>query len=58
MSHSVGTTCGIATQLMMDGHSALSKPGVLAPYNFEICDPIRAEVEKEGIKMVDAIVKG
>ncbi|KAI9717763.1 MAG: hypothetical protein M1812_004492 [Candelaria pacifica] len=58
MSNSVGTTCGIATQLMMDGHPALSKPGVLAPYSVEMCDPIRALLEKEGIKMVDATVKG
>ncbi|KAI9700668.1 MAG: hypothetical protein M1836_002037 [Candelina mexicana] len=58
MSHAVGTTCGIATQLMMDGHPALSKPGVLAPYEGEMCNPIRALVEKEGIKMIEATVKG
>ncbi|KAI9778826.1 MAG: hypothetical protein M1835_004837, partial [Candelina submexicana] len=58
MSHAVGTTCGIAAQLMMDGHPALSKPGVLAPYKGEMCNPIRALVENEGIKMIEATVKG
>ncbi|KAL9126860.1 MAG: hypothetical protein Q9217_004156 [Psora testacea] len=57
MALSVGVTCGIATQLMMDGHPALSKPGVLAPYKKEMCDPIRALVEKEGVKMVEATAK-
>lgn len=57
MSLSVGTTCGIATQLLLDGHHpALNKPGVLAPYTKEICDPIRALLEKEGVNMIDAIV--
>jgi saccharopine dehydrogenase (NADP+, L-glutamate forming) len=32
MARSVGVTCGIATQLLLDGHPALCKPGVLAPY--------------------------
>lgn len=50
----VGATCGIATQLLLDGHSALSKTGVLAPYEKAICDPLRILVEKEGVKMVEA----
>jgi saccharopine dehydrogenase (NADP+, L-glutamate forming) len=53
MALSVGVTCGIASQLLLDGHPALKKPGVLAPYKKEICDPIRALVEKEGVKMVE-----
>jgi len=55
MALALGVTCGIATQLLLDGHLALSKPGVLAPYTKEICDPIRALVEKEGVKMVEQI---
>lgn len=55
MALALGVTCGIATQLLLDGHPALSKPGVLAPYTKEICDPIRALVEKEGVKMVEQI---
>ncbi|KAF2853636.1 saccharopine dehydrogenase [Plenodomus tracheiphilus IPT5] len=49
----VGVTCGIATQLLMDGHEALRQPGVFAPYAEETCDPIRRLVEKEGIIMVE-----
>ncbi|EHK99711.1 putative Saccharopine dehydrogenase [Glarea lozoyensis 74030] len=53
MSLSVGVTCGIATQLLLDGHPALNVPGVLAPYTKEICDPIRDLLEQEGVKMVE-----
>ncbi len=53
MALSVGVTCGIATQLLLDNHPALRKPGVLAPYTTEICNPIRELVEKEGINMVE-----
>lgn len=56
MAKSVGVTCGIATQLLLDGHHAFNTPGVLAPYKKEICDPIRELVEKEGIKMVEKLV--
>ncbi|KAJ9607482.1 hypothetical protein H2200_007560 [Cladophialophora chaetospira] len=57
MALSVGVTCGIATQLLLDGHPALSKPGVLAPYHKDICDPIRALVEREGINVVEKVVR-
>jgi saccharopine dehydrogenase (NADP+, L-glutamate forming) len=57
MALSVGVTCGIATQLLMDNHPALRKPGVLAPYTKEICDPIRELVKKEGIVMVEQKVE-
>lgn len=56
MAKSVGVTCGIATQLLLDGLPALNKPGVLAPYTKEICDPIRVKLEEEGIKMVERMV--
>ncbi|KAL1660891.1 Saccharopine dehydrogenase-domain-containing protein [Schizophyllum commune] len=51
MSFLVGTPCGVAAQLMLDG--AISKPRILAPYTPDICDPIRALVEQEGIGMVE-----
>ena len=57
MSLAVGVTCGIATQMLLDGHPALTKPGVLAPYAKEICDPIRALVENEGVKMLEQTAK-
>jgi saccharopine dehydrogenase (NADP+, L-glutamate forming) len=56
MAFSVGITCGIAAQLLAKGHSAFSTPGVLAPYKKDICDPIREEVEREGIKMVEKVL--
>lgn len=56
MSRSVGVTCGIAAQLLLDGHPALNTPGVLAPYKKEICDPIREKLELEGIVMVENIL--
>ncbi|MCJ1268275.1 hypothetical protein MMC22_008162 [Lobaria immixta] len=36
MSKSVGVTCGIAAQLLLDGHPALSTPGIITPYKKEI----------------------
>ena len=56
MQFSVGVTCGIATQLLLDSHPAFSALGVLAPYEEAICDPLRDLLEKEGIKMVEATV--
>ena len=56
MQFSVGVTCGVATQLLLDGHPAFSAPGVLAPYEKAICDPIRVLVEKEGVRMVEATI--
>lgn len=53
MSLSVGITCGIATQLLLDEHPALNTPGVHAPYTKEICEPIREMIEQEGIKVVE-----
>ena len=56
MSKSVGVTCGIATQLLLDGHPAFTTSGILTPYEKEICDPIRELLEREGITMVEKIV--
>jgi spermidine synthase len=50
----VGVPCGIAVQLILDGK--ITKKGVLAPYTLDIVAPLLAEVEKEGISMVDQIV--
>lgn len=55
MSRSVGVTCGIATQMLLDGHQAIAKPGIVAPYTKEICDPLREAAEGEGIKLVEKI---
>ncbi len=57
MSKAVGITCGIATQMLLDGFTPLNQPGVLAPYTKEICDPLRVKLEAEGIKLVDEALK-
>lgn len=53
MARTVGVTCGIATQLLLESEPALNMPGVLAPYTSGICDPIRKILEKEGISMIE-----
>ncbi len=53
MSKSVGVTCGVSTQLLLDRHLAFNKLGLLAPYIPEMCTPIRELIEKEGITMVE-----
>jgi spermidine synthase len=50
----VGVPCGIAVQLILDGK--ITKKGVLAPYSLDIVEPLLAEVEKEGISMVDRTI--
>lgn len=55
MSKSVGVTYGIAAQLLLDGYPALNTHGVLAPYENEICDPIREKVELEGTVMAENV---
>ena len=57
MAEAVGVTCGIAAQLLLDGHEALSVPDVLAFYKKEICDPIREHLEREGIDMAEKLVQ-
>lgn len=56
MALSVGVTCSIATQLLLDDHPAVNKPGVHAPYTEDMCDAIRSLLEKEGVKMVEEIL--
>ncbi|KAH8719538.1 hypothetical protein GQ44DRAFT_751600 [Phaeosphaeriaceae sp. PMI808] len=36
MALSVGVTCGIATQLLLDGRPAVRRPGALAPYTKDL----------------------
>jgi saccharopine dehydrogenase (NADP+, L-glutamate forming) len=56
MAKSVGVTCGIASQLVLEKHPGFSNPGVFAPYSKDICDPIRERLEREGIKMVERVL--
>jgi saccharopine dehydrogenase (NADP+, L-glutamate forming) len=57
MAWSVGMTCGIATQLVLDGHPDVKKPGVWAPYSKEMGDAIREVLEKEGLRVVEVKVE-
>lgn len=54
MALTVGLPCGIAAQLVLDG--VLKTPGVHAPYNKEICDPIRTVLESEGLGLVEKVL--
>jgi spermidine synthase len=54
MALTVGLPCGIATQLVLDGK--INTPGVLVPYTKEICDPIRAVLESEGLGLVERVL--
>jgi len=54
MALTVGIPCGIATQLVLDG--IISTPGILVPYTKEICNPIREQLEREGITMVERVL--
>jgi hypothetical protein len=54
MALTVGVPCGIATQLVLDG--IISTPGILVPYTKEICDPLREQLEREGIAMVERVL--
>ncbi|CAG8460029.1 9514_t:CDS:10 [Diversispora eburnea] len=51
MATTVGTPCGIAAQLILDG--IINEKGVLAPYTPEINNPIIKALEKEGIKVIE-----
>lgn len=52
MSKSVGITCGIGTQLLLDDHPAVKRSGVAAPYDKIPCDALRKRFELEGIILV------
>lgn len=56
MSKSVGVTCGIATQMLLDRHPAIDHPGIVVPYTQELCDAIRLRVEAEGIRLVERVL--
>jgi hypothetical protein len=53
MALSVGVTCDIETQLLIDKHPDVRKPGIWAPYEKETYNAIRELVEKEGVKIVE-----
>ncbi|AEO67542.1 uncharacterized protein THITE_2050253 [Thermothielavioides terrestris NRRL 8126] len=56
MARSVGATCGVAAQLVLDRHPAFTEPGVHAPYTREMCEPIREGVAREGVVLVEKVL--
>ncbi|KAF9476388.1 spermidine synthase [Pholiota conissans] len=54
MAMNVGVPCGIAAQLILDG--VLSEPGIHAPYSKVFCDPLREELEKQGIALIEKVL--
>ncbi|KAJ8296733.1 Saccharopine dehydrogenase [NADP(+), L-glutamate-forming] [Rhodotorula toruloides] len=54
MAVSVGRTCGVAVQLVLDGQ--IKQKGVFAPYTRDVVDPLLAALEAEGFyKMVEKV---
>jgi len=53
MAKLVGVPCGVAVQLVLDG--VIKTPGILAPYDRSIVDPILEQINKEGIEMVEKV---
>lgn len=50
MAKLVGVPCAVATRLILEGNTAIKQKGkIVAPYTREVCDPIRLELENEGI---------
>ena len=56
MALSVGVTCGVVTQLLLDQHPALNMLEFLAPYQKEICDAMRKLVEFEEIVTMERVL--
>lgn len=51
MARLVGVPCGIAVDLVLNG--TIKTPGVIAPYDIELCNILNKEFEKVDIKMVE-----
>ncbi|KLU84985.1 hypothetical protein MAPG_04019 [Magnaporthiopsis poae ATCC 64411] len=48
-----GDYAAMAKSMLLDGFKPFAAPGVLVPCSPEICDPLRAKIEAEGIKGAD-----
>ena len=56
MAKLVGMPCGVAARLLLEGNPALKQAGILAPYTFEIAEPIRQGLLAEGIALEERYV--
>ncbi|KAI0327980.1 saccharopine dehydrogenase [Cubamyces sp. BRFM 1775] len=54
MARYVGVPCGIAVQMVLDRF--FGAPGIYAPHSKEVCDPIRAIIEAEGMGLVEKVL--
>ncbi|RDX51164.1 Saccharopine dehydrogenase [Lentinus brumalis] len=54
MARYVGVPCGIAVQFVLDGF--FKAPGIYAPHTKEICDPLREQVEAQGMGLVEKVL--
>ncbi|KAL4066639.1 Saccharopine dehydrogenase-domain-containing protein [Scleroderma citrinum] len=54
MAVTVGVPAAIGGQLILNG--AITTPGVIAPYTEDICVPLRAAVESEGMGFVERVL--
>lgn len=56
MAKLVGLPCAVTTKLLLEGHPDIKKAGIIAPYSFNVTEPIRLELVKEGIALTEAYV--
>ncbi|KAI0761700.1 putative chimeric spermidine synthase/saccharopine reductase [Trametes elegans] len=54
MARYVGIPCGIAVQFVLNGF--FREPGIYAPHHKDICDPIRRELEAQGMGLVEQVL--
>ncbi|EEB06034.1 saccharopine dehydrogenase [Schizosaccharomyces japonicus yFS275] len=54
MARLVGIPCGVASQQILDG--VINTPGVLAPNDMAMCQPLIDDLAKEGIKLEEEII--
>ncbi|WFD32206.1 saccharopine dehydrogenase (NADP+, L-glutamate-forming) [Malassezia sp. CBS 17886] len=56
MAKLVGVPCGVAARFVLEGHPAMKKPGIVVPYTYDVAEPIRLELVKEGIALEERYV--
>lgn len=56
MALSVGVTCGITPQFVLDKHPAFSTLGIHALYHKDVCDPLREALDCEGVVLVERVL--
>lgn len=57
MAHGAGITAAVATVLLLEGHTALNKPGIILLYTEDVSRPTRIGVDVCGLSMVTRSMK-